>query len=158
MNNIYDFSESEISGKPINFSDFKNKVVLVVNTASKCGLAPQLKELEELHQKYQAQGLVVIGTPSNQFHQELKTDADANEYCQIHFGVTFPITQRVVLNGDDEDQLYTYLKAESGHGRIKWNFTKFLIGPDGNLIHRYAPTTTPLKMEADIQQAISEIQ
>ena len=85
MNNIYDFSETEISGTPINFSDFKNKVVLVVNTASKCGLAPQLKELEELHQKYQAQGLVVIGTPPNKFHKKLKLDAEGNKYFKFLF-------------------------------------------------------------------------
>lgn len=151
---IYNFNETEISGQPLPLANFKGKVVLIVNTASKCGLAPQLEGLETLHKTYGKAGLVVLGLPSNQFHQELKTDSDVQEYCQMHYGVTFLMTKPVLVNGDGEDPLFTYLKAESGHGRIKWNYTKFLVGKDGNLIKRYAPTTKPKKIEADIKAAL----
>jgi glutathione peroxidase len=151
---IYDFNETEISGQPLPLANFKGKVVLIVNTASKCGLAPQLEGLEALHKAYGKDGLVVLGLPSNQFHQELKTDDDVQEYCQMHYGVTFLMTKPVMVNGDGEDPLFTYLKDESGHGRIKWNYTKFLVGKDGKLIKRYAPTTKPKKIEADIKAAL----
>lgn len=154
MATIYDFSETEMSGKKINFNDYKGKVVLIVNTASKCGLAPQLEGIEALYKKYHDQGLEVLGLPSNQFHQELGSDEQTSEYCQMHYGVTFPMTKQVKVNGDDEDSLFTYLKETAGHGRIKWNFTKFLIGRDGQVIERFAPTTKPEKFEADIVSAL----
>ncbi|KRK79011.1 glutathione peroxidase [Companilactobacillus nodensis DSM 19682 = JCM 14932 = NBRC 107160] len=154
MSNIYDFSEVEMSGEKINFSDYKGKVVLIVNTASKCGLAPQLEGIEALYKKYHDQGLEVLGLPSNQFHQELGSDEETSEYCQMHYGVTFPMTKQIKVNGDDEDPLFTYLKEAAGHGRIKWNFTKFLIGRDGQVIDRYAPTTKPEKIEPDIVSAL----
>jgi glutathione peroxidase len=153
---IYDFSETEMSGKPLNLKDYQGKVLLIVNTASKCGLAPQLEGLEDLYKKYQKQGLVVLGLPSNQFHQELESDEKTEEYCQLHYGVTFPMTKRVSVNGDDEDPLFTYLKETSGHGKIKWNYTKFLIGRDGKLIHRYAPITKPEAIEAELSKAINQ--
>ena len=128
--------------------------MLIVNTASKCGLAPQLEGLEALYKKYKDDGLVVWELPSNQFHQELATDKEASDYCQLHYGVTFPMTKRVAVNGDDEDPLFSYLKDESGHGNIKWNYTKFLVGKDGRLIHRYAPITKPEKIEDAIQAAL----
>ncbi|QMU08290.1 glutathione peroxidase [Levilactobacillus suantsaii] len=154
MATIYDFQETEMSGQPINFADYKGKVLLIVNTASKCGLAPQLTGIEDLYKRYHDQGLEVLGLPSNQFHQELDSDAATNDFCQMHYGVTFPMTRKVRVNGNDEDPLFTYLKATAGHGRIKWNFTKFLIGRDGQLISRYAPTTTPEKFEAAIVAAL----
>lgn len=154
MNTIYDFKETEMSGQEINLEDYQGKVVIIVNTASKCGLAPQLEALEGLYKKYHAQGLEVLGLPSNQFHQELSEDEETSDYCQRHYGVTFPMTKRVVINGEDEDPLLTYLKDSSGNGKIKWNFTKFLVGRDGKLIHRYAPVTKPEKMEEQIVEAL----
>ncbi|MFC6289065.1 glutathione peroxidase [Levilactobacillus angrenensis] len=156
MATIYDFTETEMSGQSIDFKDYQGKVLLIVNTASKCGLAPQLAGVEALYKKYHDQGFEVLGLPSNQFHQELATDEEANDFCQMHYGVTFPMTQRVVVNGDDEDPLFTYLKETAGHGRIKWNFTKFLIGRDGQLIDRYAPVTKPEKVEPDIVAALAQ--
>ncbi len=154
MATIYDFKETEMGGKKIDLKDYEGKVVIVANTASKCGLAPQLKGLEKLYKDYHDQGLEVLGLPSNQFHQELKDDEATNDYCQLHYGVTFPMTKRVVLNGSGEDPLFTYLKDSSGHGKIKWNYTKFLIGKNGELIHRYAPMTKPEKMEDEIVSAL----
>ena len=154
MTTIYDFSETEMSGKKIDFNDYKGKVLLIVNTASKCGLAPQLEGIEELYKKYHDQGFEVLGLPSNQFHQELDSDEATSDYCQMHYGVTFPMTQKIAVNGDDEDPLFTYLKETAGHGRIKWNFTKFLIGRDGKPLKRFAPMTTPEKMERAIVEAL----
>ncbi|KRL17553.1 peroxiredoxin HYR1 [Lentilactobacillus rapi DSM 19907 = JCM 15042] len=156
MTSIYDFSEQEMNGTPIDLKQFKDKVVLIVNTASKCGLAPQLEGLESLYKKYKDQGFVVLGLPSNQFHQELATDEEADDYCRLHYGVTFPMTKRVVVNGEGEDPLFAYLKQQSGHGRIKWNYTKFLIGKDGQLIHRFAPITKPDAMEEEIYSALNK--
>lgn len=155
MKTIYDFTEIEMGGQKIEMKDYKGKVVVVVNTASKCGLAPQLAGLEKLYQKYHDQGLEILGLPSNQFHQELTTDEEASNYCQLHYGVTFLLTKRVSVNGEQADPLFTYLKNESGHGSIKWNYTKFLIGRNGQLLHRYAPTTKPEKMTAAIQAALA---
>lgn len=155
MKTIYDYQETEMSGKTLDLSEFKNKVVIIVNTASKCGLAPQLEGLEQLYKKYKNEGLVVLGLPSNQFHQELASDQEADEYCRLHYGVTFPMTKRVVVNGNGEDPLFTHLKNESGHGKIKWNYTKFLIGKDGQLIHRFAPITKPEAMEEAVYAALN---
>lgn len=154
MSNIYDFQETEMSGQQINFADYRGKVVMIVNTASKCGLAPQLEGIEKLYQKYHDQGFEVLGLPSNQFHQELASDEATEAYCQLHYGVTFPMTKQVQVNGDGEDPLFTYLKDKAGHGRIKWNFTKFLIGRDGQLISRYAPVVKPAKIEPAIVEAL----
>ena len=156
MTKVYDFKETEMNGQEIDFSRYQGKVLIVVNTASKCGLAPQLEGLEDLYKKYHDQGLEVIGLPSNQFKQELASDEETSEYCQLHYGVTFPMTKRVVINGDDEDPLFTYLKTESGNGRIKWNFTKFLVGKDGQLVKRYAPITKPSKMEEAIVEELNK--
>lgn len=154
MTMIYDFQETEMSGQPLNLADYRGKVVLIVNTASKCGLAPQLVGLEDLYQRYHSQGLEVLGLPSNQFHQELESDEATSDFCQVHYGVTFPMTKKIQVNVADEDPLFTYLKKTAGHGRIKWNFTKFLIGRDGQLIARYAPTTNPEKIEPAIVTAL----
>jgi len=153
---VYDFTETEMSGAPLDLSQYRGQVLLIVNTASNCGLAPQFKGLEELYQKYQQEGLVVLGLPSNQFHQEKADDDETHAYCQRHYGVTFPMTKRVMVNGDDADPLFTYLKQAAGHGRIKWNFTKFLIGRDGRVLERYAPTTRPATFEAAIRDALAD--
>ena len=154
MSQLYDFKETEMSGQEINFGDYAGKVLMIVNTASKCGLAPQLEGIEKLYQQYHEQGFEVLGLPSNQFHQELDSDEATEAYCQLHYGVTFPMTKQVQVNGDGEDPLFTYLKDTAGHGRIKWNFTKFLIGRDGQLIDRYAPVTKPEKVEPAIVEAL----
>lgn len=154
MSKIYGFSETEMNGFTIDFKDYQGKVLLIVNTASKCGLAPQLEGLEALYQKYHDQGLEVLGLPSNQFHQELADDKETSDYCQMHYGVTFPMTKRVEVNGDQEDPLFTYLKDAAGHGKIKWNFTKFLVSRDGETIERFAPVTKPEKIEPKIVEAL----
>lgn len=156
MTSIYEFSETEMNGFTIDFQSYQGKVVLIVNTASKCGFAPQLKELEALYQKYHDQGFEVLGLPSNQFHQELDSDKATSDYCQMHYGVTFPMTQKISVNGGNEDPLFTYLKNSAGHGRIKWNFTKFLIGRDGQVISRFAPVTKPEKIEPEIIKALEK--
>lgn len=155
MTSIYDFSETEMNGFTIDFKDYQGKVLLIVNTASKCGLAPQLEGLEALYQKYHDQGFEVLGLPSNQFHQELDTDKATSDYCQIHYGVTFPMTKRITVNGSNEDPLFAYLKKASGHGAIKWNYTKFLVSRDGQVLKRFAPITKPEKFESDIVKALS---
>lgn len=156
MPTIYDFTLTEMDGSPISLFDYKNKVLLIVNTASKCGLAPQLSDLQALYQTYHEQGLVIIGCASNQFHQELTNSAEIKNYCQLHFGVTFPITKPLLVNGENADPLFTYLKTQSQTGPIKWNYTKFLIARDGTILHRYAPITKPTKMEKLIIAALSE--
>lgn len=153
---IYDFTETEMSGDVLELARYRGKVLLIVNTASNCGLAPQFKGLEALYQKYQGEGLVILGLPSNQFHQEKVDDAATNDYCQRHYGVTFPMTKRVMVNGEQADPLFTYLKQTAGHGRIKWNFTKFLIGRDGTVLNRFAPTTRPIAFETAIQDALAD--
>lgn len=156
MTALYEFKETEMNGFTIDFNDYQGKVLLIVNTASKCGFAPQLVGLEELYKKYHDQGFEVLGLPTNQFHQELGSDKETSDYCQMHYGVTFPMTQRIIVNGEGEDPFFTYLKDASGHGRIKWNFTKFLIGRDGQVIERFAPITKPEKIEPAIIEALKE--
>ncbi|TGD22708.1 glutathione peroxidase [Companilactobacillus suantsaicola] len=156
MEAIYNFRETEMNGGIIDFRDYQGKVLLIVNTASKCGLAPQLEAIEELYNKYRTRGLEVLGLPSNQFHQELDSDEATSDFCQMHYGVTFPMTRQVVLNGLGEDPLFTYLKDQSGKGRIKWNFTKFLIDKNGSLVKRFAPITKPEKMESFIIEALKK--
>lgn len=152
---IYDFTETEMSGAPLPLAQYRGQVLLIVNTASNCGLAPQFKGLETLYQTYRDRGLVILGLPSDQFHQEKATDAATQDYCRRHYGVTFPMTQRIWVNGAQADPLMTYLKETAGHGRIKWNFTKFLVDRDGQVRHRYAPVTAPEKLTAAIEAALA---
>ncbi|GEA95230.1 glutathione peroxidase [Weissella viridescens] len=154
MTQIYDFKLDEMDGSKLDLADYKGKILLIVNTASKCGLAGQLNGLQALYEKYYAKGLVVIGLPSNQFKNELATDSQTANYCQIHYGVTFPMTQRVAVNGPDTTPLFVYLKKMSGHGMIKWNYTKFLIDQSGKLVHRYAPITEPEHIEPEIEKLL----
>jgi glutathione peroxidase len=135
-------------------------VLLVVNTASKCGFSPQYAGLEALYKKYKDRGLVVLGFPSNQFgEQEPGPDSEIAEFCEVNYGVTFPMFSKVDVNGDDAHPLFKYLtttkKGLLGSQAIKWNFTKFLVGRDGAVIDRYAPTTKPEDLEADIEKALS---
>jgi glutathione peroxidase len=149
LDNIYNYQIVELNGQTIDFKRFAGKVILVVNTASKCQLAGQLKGLQYLFDKYSKQGLVVIGIPSNQFYMETKRDS-IKEYCQLHYGVSFPMSQIAKVNGKDALPVMQYLKAASGKGRIKFNFTKFLINKQGEFVHRYSPLKNPLKIESDI--------
>lgn len=160
MTTIYDFAALTNRGVEKSFADYRSKVLLIVNTASKCGFTPQYKELEALYQKYKDAGLVVIGFPCDQFaHQEPGTDTEIEQFCQINFGVTFPLMKKIEVNGENEHPLYTFLKAQAGGclGRkIKWNFTKFLVSRDGSVIKRYAPATKPMKIEKDIVEMLKK--
>ncbi len=141
-------------GAEVDFSQYEGKVLLIVNTASKCGFTPQYDGLEALYQKYKDRGLVIIGFPCDQFaHQEPGTDAEIAEFCRINHGVTFPLMSKVNVNGKDAHPIFKYLKGETRGllgSSIKWNFTKFLISRDGSRIKRYAPTATPESFEKDI--------
>lgn len=149
-NNFYQFSAKSLQGKEISMETFKGKIVLVVNTASKCGLTPQFEGLEALYQKYKDKGLVILGFPCNQFaNQEPGDEKSISEGCMINYGVTFPMFSKIDVNGDQAHPLYKYLKKElSGlfGGKIKWNFTKFLIDAKGNPVKRFAPVTRPEKI------------
>ncbi len=155
--NFHDLSINTPSGQSLNMADYKGKAVLVVNTATKCGLAPQFDELEQLHQSYQDE-LVVLGFPCDQFAgQEPETNETVVEACRINHGVTFQLTEKVQVNGSNTHPIFEYLKDELGGTlgkRIKWNFTKFLVTPDGKPFKRYAPTTKPNKIEKDIKKVI----
>lgn len=152
--NFYDLKINKANGDPIDFSDFHEKVVLIINTASKCGFAPQFKDLEELHQKYKKDGLVILGFPSNQFlNQEPESNDAVEEVCRLNYGVTFQLTEKIDVNGNQAHPVFRFLK-ENLHGtfgkKIKWNFTKFLISKDGTAIKRYAPATKASTIEKDI--------
>ncbi|MDZ7279996.1 glutathione peroxidase [Pantoea eucrina] len=155
---FYHFSATRLRGKPVSMADFTGKLVLVVNTASHCGFTPQYAGLEALYKKYRAQGLVVLGFPCNQFgKQEPGSTDDIAQTCQINYGVSFPMFEKVDVNGARAHPLFRYLKkALPGvlGGRIVWNFTKFLIAPDGTPLKRFAPLTTPEKMEQAIIAAL----
>lgn len=158
--NFYDLKTKTPSGKEIKMTDFQGKAVLIVNTATKCGLAPQFEGLEKLHQQYQDQGLVVLGFPCDQFlNQEPESNDTMEETCQLNHGVTFQLTEKIDVNGKDTDPVFKYLKDELGGTfgkRIKWNFTKFLVTPEGKPFKRYAPTTKPEKMESDIRKLLKK--
>ncbi|MAS52460.1 MAG: glutathione peroxidase [Flavobacteriales bacterium] len=151
---FYDFKINKPNGDKLELNNFKGKLILAVNTASKCGLAPQFKGLEELHQKYKNKGLVVLGFPSSQFlNQEPETNESVEEACEANFGVTFQLTEKIDVNGSNTHEIFKHLKSKKGGflgSRIKWNFTKFLISGEGKVVRRYAPTTTPDQIERDI--------
>lgn len=155
---FYDYSALNIRGEEVKMSDLQGKVVLVVNTASKCGFTPQFAGLEELYKKYQEVGLVILGFPSNQFgNQDPGTNEEIHEFCQTNYGVTFPMFSKIEVNGENEHPLYTYLKSsvpDTEAADISWNFTKFLIGKEGKTIGRYAPKVEPDKLENDIRLAL----
>ena len=160
---FYDLTVETPKGDILKMSDYKGKAVLIVNTATKCGLTPQFKGLEKLHQTYKDQGLVIIGMPCNQFlSQEPETDETMEQVCEINHGVTFQLTKKIKVNGKETHPVFDYLKSQIKRrawygttGRIKWNFTKFLISPEGIPIKRFEPTTVPSKMEEDIKSLLS---
>lgn len=152
---IYAYTVKTIDQKEVALSEFKNKVVLIVNTASECGLAPQLKGLQFLYDKYKTEDFVVLGFPSNQFmNQEPLEGEEIVSFCSTQYGVTFPLFAKIDVNGKTADPLYQYLVKETKNKKIKWNYTKFLIGRDGNVIKRFAPITTPDKLEESIKEAL----
>ncbi len=160
MASVYDFSAQTIDGKTRTLADFKGKVLLVVNTASQCGFTPQYAGLEALHKKYAKRGFAVLGFPSNQFgQQEPGPESEIAEFCERNFGVTFPMFSKVDVNGANAHPLYKYLtsakKGLLGSEAIKWNFTKFLVGKDGAVIERYAPTTKPEDVAKDIERELT---
>ena len=159
MPTLSDFSAITLDGREQDLADYQGKVVLVVNTASQCGLTPQFSGLESLYEKYVDQGLVVLGFPCNQFAgQEPGTAEEIGEFCQRNYGVSFPMFEKVDVNGDDAHPLFTWLREEKGGilgDKIKWNFTKFLVGKDGTVIKRYGSTTAPEKIASDIERALA---
>ena len=160
MSSIYDFEALSIEGKPAHFDSQRGKVVLVVNTASQCGFTPQFAGLETLWQQYAERGLVVVGFPSNQFGAQ---DPGANDeiasFCELNYGVSFPMMAKVEVNGEHAHPLWRWLCEQApgllGSKAIKWNFTKFLVGRDGQVIKRYAPTDTPASLKKDIEAALA---
>ena len=157
---IYDFEVTSIGGQPAHLSTQRGKVVLIVNTASKCGFTPQFEGLEALWEEYNARGFVVLGFPSNQFGgQDPGSDDEIASFCELNYGVKFPMMHKVDVNGDNADPLWKWLTAEApgilGTKAIKWNFTKFLIGKDGHVIKRYAPTDSPASLKGDIEAALA---
>ena len=155
MTTFHDFSATAIDGVETDLAQYKGKTVLVVNVASKCGFTPQYEGLENLYEQYEDQGLVVLGFPCDQFgHQEPGSEDEIQEFCQLTYGVKFPMFAKVDVNGSDAHPLYQWLRTQKGGvlgDRIKWNFTKFLIDGDGNVVKRYASTTKPEKITADIE-------
>jgi glutathione peroxidase len=160
MTTIYDFSAPLLNGKSKSLADFKGKALVVVNTASKCGLTPQYEGLEKLYKAHKAEGLEILGFPCNQFGaQEPGAAKEIEEFCSLNYGVSFTMFDKVDVNGDTTHPLFQWLKAEApgllGSEAIKWNFTKFLVGKDGKAIERFASTTEPAAMESAIKKALS---
>ncbi|MET3495429.1 glutathione peroxidase [Variovorax boronicumulans] len=160
MTSVYDFEANQIDGTPVKLSAFKGKVLLIVNTASKCGFTPQFAGLEALHEKYAGQGLAVLGFPSNQFgSQDPGTNEEIGAFCTRNYGVSFPMMEKIDVNGSGAAPLYQWLTKEKpgllGLTAIKWNFTKFLIGRDGTVLKRYAPLDTPASLTRDIEAALA---
>jgi glutathione peroxidase len=157
---VYDFEALSIEGKPAALATQRGKVLLIVNTASACGFTPQFAGLESLWKDYAAKGLVVLGFPSNQFGaQDPGSNDEIASFCQLNYGVSFPMMSKVEVNGENAHPLWKWLTSEApgilGTKGIKWNFTKFLVGRDGKVIKRYAPTDSPASMKADIQAALA---
>ena len=160
MTTLYDFSAVTLDGKPLPLESFRGRVALVVNTASKCGFTPQFAGLEQLASDYKDRGLVVVGFPCNQFgHQDPGANAEIESFCQLNYGVTFPMMEKVDVNGAKAHPLWKWLKSEKpgvlGTEAIKWNFTKFLVGKDGHVVKRFAPNDEPDKLRADIEAALA---
>ena len=156
--NFYDFVAKDINGNDINMNQYKGKVVLVVNTASKCGFTPQFKGLEELYNEYKEKGFEILGFPCNQFkNQDPKSNKEINNFCQLNYGVTFTMFEKIDVKGPNAHPIFKYLKEQTKgllNDEIKWNFTKFLIDSNGNVVKRYAPTTSPSKIKKDIENLL----
>ncbi len=156
---IYDYTVTLENGESYSLSKYRGHPMIIVNTATKCGFAPQFKQLEQLYQTYADQGLMILGFPSNQFKQEVSTSQEAAAACRTTYGVSFPMHTIADVNGKDALPLFTYLTEEAPGtlgASIKWNFTKFLVDRDGNVVKRYAPKTNPLKMTDEIESVLQK--
>ena len=158
-NKIYDIPLKKINGEEVNLEQYKGKVLLIVNTASKCGFTPQFEGLEKLYKKYEDKGLVILGFPSNQFlHQDPGSNDEISEFCSLNYGVTFPMFAKIDVNGADTHPLYATLKKSAkglmGSEKVKWNFTKFLVNKEGQVVKRFPPTTEPSKLAPIIQNLL----
>lgn len=156
---IYEFEVNKINGETISLEEYRGKVMIIVNTASKCGFSPQYDDLQSLYVQYKEDGVVVLGFPCNQFlNQEPGDDLEIDSYCKLNHGITFPMFAKVNVNGKEAHPLFSYLTENApgvmGSKSIKWNFTKFLIDRDGNIVSRYAPKTKPLEMEEDLKKIL----
>ena len=159
MADVYDFTVKDIHGKSVKLSRYKGKVLLIVNTASNCGFTPQYKGLEALYEELHGKGLEVLGFPCNQFGaQEPGAEEEIASFCEVNYGVTFPLFAKIEVNGKNADPLYAHLKAAKpgllGSEAIKWNFTKFLVDREGNVVERYAPNATPESLAADVKKLL----
>lgn len=155
---IFGFAPKDKGGNPVSLEDYRGQVLLIVNTASKCGFTPQFAGLEKLYKDYQERGLTILGFPCNQFgKQDPGSNDEIQEFCQLNYGVSFPVFGKIDVNGSNADPLFDYLKTAAPGTlgrRIKWNFTKFLINRDGEVVKRYAPTTKPEAIAADIEAVL----
>ncbi|WP_339862902.1 glutathione peroxidase [Paremcibacter congregatus] len=163
MSTLYDITITNKDGREQPLSDYRGKVLLVVNTASKCGFTPQFDELEDLNKRYHDKGLVILGFPCNQFGaQDPGSQEEIESFCKLNFGVTFPVMRKIDVNGESAAPLFNYLKKTApgilGSKKIKWNFTKFLISADGQTIERYAPSTKPSKIARDIEMMLNDVE
>ena len=159
MSSVYEFEVTAINGETRKLADYRDKVLLIVNTASKCGLTPQFEGLEALYREYREQGLEILGFPCNQFaHQDPGSDSEILEFCQMNYGVSFPMHQKIEVNGDNTYPLFQHLKQEApgilGSKSIKWNFTKFLVDKNGKVIRRFSPATKPKVLKQAIESAL----
>lgn len=158
---VYDFLAKTITGEDKSLKDYEGKALLIVNVASKCGFTPQYKGLQEVYDKYKEQGLEILGFPCNQFGgQEPGTEADITSFCELNYGVNFPMFAKIDVKGDKAHPLYTYMTEQApgllGMKAVKWNFTKFLIGKDGKVVGRFAPQTKPVDLEVEIEKVLGE--
>ncbi|MEH7113088.1 glutathione peroxidase [Neobacillus niacini] len=158
MTTVYDFTVKMTNGEEKTLKEYQGKPLIIVNTASKCGLTPQFKGLQELYEKYKDQGLEILGFPCDQFaNQEFSNIDETTQFCQLNYGVSFPIFAKIDVNGENTDPLFAFLKKQKKgllSNNIKWNFTKFLVNQNGQVVERYAPTTEPLKMENDLEKLL----
>lgn len=159
MNSIYQFSATRITGETVALENYRGKVLLIVNTASQCGFTPQYRELEALYQTYKSRGLEILGFPCNQFGQQEPGDSQTiAEFCELNFSVSFPMFEKIEVNGKHAHPLFSYLKAAApgllGSQSIKWNFNKFLVGRDGKVYKRYAPIVSPSAISKDIERLL----
>jgi glutathione peroxidase len=159
MKTVYDFNVKMTNGEEKSLKEYEGRPLIIVNTASKCGFTPQFQGLQELYDTYKDRGLEILGFPCDQFNnQEFDNIDETTQFCQLNYGVTFPILAKIDVNGDNADPLFTYLKDQKKgilSKNIKWNFTKFLVDKNGQVIERYAPTTEPAKMKNDVEKLLS---
>ncbi|MBD5494408.1 MAG: glutathione peroxidase [Lachnospiraceae bacterium] len=155
---IYDYSVKAQDGSEVSLADYRDKVLLIVNTATGCGFTPQYEGLQDLYEKYQSKGLEILDFPCNQFgHQAPGSDEEITDFCQSRYGVTFRQFKKIEVNGEGEEPLYTFLKSQQKGvmgNNIKWNFTKFLVDRNGNVVERFAPTVTPEKIDEKIKELL----